>query len=252
MAVPWAAIVNLGVKGVKAGIESGKRKGVGGASLVDPTQAAMVNQLQRERRGLQMGTGAGQAPARAEAAKQTKRFLRNRALMGGRNIADIADYRGRIESAITKGVAEERMGLLGPIVEQKENISKRKMDLLELEKERGLLKKEATGQNIDKNLSALAPTLMDAFKKKGGQGGDVTAPQYSGNKFADLSSAITNAQNASKNKEGGGDGIGNMISGLLSKIGQGGQGGQGGGGGFDWGGLLNTAISAFGGGGGGK
>jgi hypothetical protein len=224
MAVPWAALVNLGVKGVTAAVKSGERKGIGGASLVDPRQQAMVNLMQRERQALK--TGTSQTAARTDAAKQTKRFLRSRALMGGRNIADIADYGSRVEGAITKGVAEERMGLLGPLVEQTENISKRKMDLLELEKERGLLKKEARGQNLDKNITALAGTLGDGGGgKKEGDGGNFDWQKALGT----ISSMF-----------GGGQGE------------SGGGSGGGGGGNFDWGKAIGTVASMFGGGGGGK
>lgn len=220
MAVPIGAIISA-VGGIVGGLNKASGKGkfgknIGAPSMVDPRQAAMINLMQAERRAAKTGTSS--YSQRMGARKDIERILRRKALLGDSTLGDVSAYRTGIEQVITKGVAEERMGMLSPLVEQTENTAKRILDLESLNQERGLLKQEAGMQNLKKNATALLGQQL--FTGKGGETTD-------------------------NNKN-----IGNAITGLLSQIGNNNSGGgggnnSGGGGGFDWGGLLNTAGKLF-------
>lgn len=211
MAAPIAAIIG-GVASLAGGLlgKSGKKGVPGGASLVDPRQAAMANLMQRERQTLKMGTG--DTFARAEAQKDVKNLLKNRARLGGRGpTADIMKYRRSVEEGIKKGVADERLGIMQHLAPLESDISKRKMDLVELPKERALLKKEANEQNLKKNVTALAGRAFAT--SGGGEGG-----------------------------QGSGNNIGNAITSLFNQGGGGGQGDKGGG--VNWG-KVASVIGGF-------
>lgn len=226
MAVPIGAIIGaVGsiVGGLNKATGKGKfGKGGGAPTLVDPRQSALVNLMQRERRAREVGTS--DYAARIEAGKDVKRVLRNKARLGDSTLGDVSSYRTKIEDAITRGTAEERLGMLGPLVEETRNIADRQLDLVSLERERGLLKQTAATQNLQKNAAALAPTLMDAFKSKG--------------KRNDSSKDGGNGGNVDWSK------IANMAGKMVSSEG----GGNGGGGNFDWGGLIQGIGGALGGG----
>jgi len=141
-----------------------KSKNAGDPSLVDPTQSALVNLMQRERRA--MSTGTSDAGARNTLAKDSKNVIRRSMLGGKRDLSDYIKLRAQGEAAITQSRAGERLGMLKNITDENRNMADRSMDLVALKGDRDRLSGEAQKQTASKNINAQIPVIQDALDSK--------------------------------------------------------------------------------------
>jgi hypothetical protein len=175
--------------GVRKGVQGHMTsKSAGSAALVDPTQAAMVNLMHRERRAIETGSGGA---ARAELGRDTKTLMRRSILAGKRDLSDYSKFRAENEAAIVQGSATERLGLLKHINEETRNMADRSMDLVELAGERKRVSGEATKSNAAKNVASQLPALQNLLQTQM----ENTATQTSKSSGADSGGASQNTKN---------------------------------------------------------
>lgn len=162
-------------KTVTGAVQKKKAQGMG-APLVDQNQMAMLNATKRMLRARETGTSSF-LDKRMNAANNKMMFRRS-TMAGGRSLAPYLAMIKGADANIRQQASTERMGLLGSIVTQTQNIADRKMDLLEQDKAQKNLDSAANKQTGEKNLAALAPRAGDALnetdkkKKKTGEGVD--------------------------------------------------------------------------------
>lgn len=184
--------ISLGLL-VKGGLAAGKviKGAVGakqargmGAGLVDPNQQAMVNVTRRMLRARETGTSSFMD--RRMSSANNKMMFRRSVQAGGRSLAPYLQMAKDADANIRQQASTERMGLLGQLATQTQNVADRKMDLLEQDKAQKNLDSQTLKQTGEKNLSALSPAfgdaLGDAQKKKGLDDGI----NKKGNSFSDL------------------------------------------------------------------
>ena len=151
-------------KMIKGAVDTKKAKGMG-AALVDPNQQAMRNTTRRMLRANQTGTSTF-LDKRMNAANRKMMFRRS-TMAGGRSLAPYLQMMRDADANIRQQASEERMGLLGSLVKQTQDISDRKMDLLEQAKQQKNLEGQAAKQTGEKNMFAVGSRLGDSGKDAG-------------------------------------------------------------------------------------
>ena len=147
-------------KTIKGIIDSRKAKGMG-APLVDPNQQAMMNTTRRMLRANQTGTSTF-LDKRMGAANRRMMF-RRATMAGGRSLSPYLQMFRDADANIRQSASQERLGLLGSLVKQTQDISDRKMDLLEQDKAQMNLEGQAAKQTGEKNLFAAGSRLGDVI-----------------------------------------------------------------------------------------
>lgn len=149
-------------KAIKGKIDS-KKAQAGGASSVDPSQSAMVNLMQRQRRALETGTSNTNVRNRSDKDLKT---LQTRMIKGGkRDLGDYIKLKSANEQAIVQGTAAERLGLMGQLNKSTDNIANRRMDLVEAAKQKKMQDAEADKSTGSKNAKSQIPVLQEALQK---------------------------------------------------------------------------------------
>lgn len=171
MAFNWGLAFAIGnaAHGIRKGIMGSRTsRNAGSAALVDPTQAAMVNLMHRERRAIE--TGTSDSYARGQLAKEGKNIIRRGILGGKRDISQYSQLRAQNERAIAEGRANERLGILQNLTEETRNMADRSMDLVELAGDRqrleGVSKQNTNQRNVMSQLPALQKALNKASQKR--------------------------------------------------------------------------------------
>jgi len=174
--ITLGALVKTGFaagKTIKGMVGAKKAEGMG-AGLVDPNQQAMMNVTKRMLRARETGTSSF-LDKRMNASNNRMMFRRS-TQAGGRSLAPYMQMMRDADSNIRQQASTERMGLLGSLVTQTQNIADRKMDLLEQDKAQKNLQAQANKQTGEKNLyaagSRLGDVVGDAKKKKKGDATD--------------------------------------------------------------------------------
>jgi hypothetical protein len=142
-----------------AGMYKTQRAKQMGASLVDPNQQAMLNATKRMFRAGQTGTSS--FADRRMLASDAKAMARRSMAAGGRSAAPYLKMMRDADANIRATAAGRAGELLGSIVKQTQDISDRRMDLLEQEKAQMNLEGQAAKQTGMKNLFAVAPSIGD-------------------------------------------------------------------------------------------
>ena len=168
-----AATLGLLVKGGLAigkniqGMVGAKKARNMGAELVDPNQQAIANATKRMLRANQTGTSSYMD--RRMNASDNKMMFRRSAMAGNRSFAPYLQIIRGADANIRANASQERLGLLGQLSSQTNDIADRKMDLLEQDKQQAILDNEARKQTSGKNLAALLPTAQDSVTESQNQ-----------------------------------------------------------------------------------
>ena len=149
-------------KTIKGRMDSKKAQGQG-AAAVDPSQSALVNLRQRQRRASETGTSNVGIRNRADKDFNT---LQRRLITGGkRDLGDYIKLKSATEGAITDATSKERLGLTQEINKVTQDVSDRRMDLVEADKYKKMQDAEALKSTGSKNAKSQAPALQEALKK---------------------------------------------------------------------------------------
>lgn len=134
-----------------------------GAAAVDPSQSALVNLMQRQRRASETGTSNVGIRNRADKDFKT---LQTRMIKGGkRDLGDYIKLKSATEGAITDATSKESLGLTQEINKRNLDIADRRMDLVEAAKAKKVQDAEAMISTGSKNAKSQAPALQEALKK---------------------------------------------------------------------------------------
>lgn len=156
-----------GGKAIKGRIDEKKADGAG-AGLVDHRQVAMANLTRRMLRARETGTSdlAGRRNAAATGRMMSRRSITS----GGRSLAPIQNMINQAQGNITENAKQERLGLLGSLVQQETNVADRRMDLVEKQQSQDRLDATARKDVGSKNFWAQGEKIQDLLT--GGSLGD--------------------------------------------------------------------------------
>lgn len=181
---------------IMGAIKAKKAEGMGPA-LVDPNQQAMANMTARMLRANM--TGTNNMAAMKQGAALAKTIGDKSIYSGARSMSPVMDMINKNAANMAAVSAQERTGLLGALVSQKQDIADRKMDLQGLRQSKMEAKAEKLKKAGNANLMAgLAKTMSPLSKSGGGGGGASSGGSKGGGGFTPNLGDASNVSNVWK------------------------------------------------------